>query len=38
MAIVKMDRLTIVGLEKDKNDIVEALTNLGAFEVISEQG
>ncbi|NLM14790.1 MAG: V-type ATP synthase subunit I [Clostridiaceae bacterium] len=38
MAIVKMDRLTIVGLEKDKNDIVEALTNLGAFEVISERG
>ena len=37
MPIVKMDRLTVVGLEKDKDGIIEALTNLGAVEIIGRQ-
>ena len=34
MSIVKMDRLTVIGLEQDKESVVEALMRLGAVEVV----
>ena len=36
MPIVKMDRLTVVGLDKDKDSILDALMRLGALEIIGQ--
>ena len=36
MSIVKMDRMTIIGLTDDRESIIEALMNLGAVEVIPQ--
>ncbi|MDD2580320.1 MAG: V-type ATP synthase subunit I [Eubacteriales bacterium] len=33
MSIVNMDRLTVVGLNNDKNDVMDALMKLGAVEI-----
>ncbi|MEA4889465.1 MAG: V-type ATP synthase subunit I [Clostridiaceae bacterium] len=34
MAVVKMDKMTVVGLSADRKDIVDALMRLGAVEII----